>query len=95
MSVESEEDRDVLLADFGGTVTVVATGLNFTGIFDNDYLALMGMESRNPMVMCKSSDVTTHSIAQGTALTIGGVSYKVVMPQPDGTGMTVLELERQ
>ena len=39
MSVETAADRTALLADYGTTVTKADTS-TFTGIFDNDFLAV-------------------------------------------------------
>jgi len=64
------------------------------GIFDNGYQAgLLGaIESARPSFTCASADVST--AVQGTAITINAVAYKVAEVQPDGTGVTVLVLER-
>ena len=77
---------------FAVTATVGAT--SFPVIFDNGYQgALSGMvESTGPVCRAKSADVST--VVQGTSITISAVAYKVREVQPDGTGVTVLFLER-
>ena len=61
-------------------------------IFDNAYLASLGgmVESSGPQCAGKTSDLA--SAVQGTAITINGQAYTVTGNQPDGTGMTTLQL---
>lgn len=97
MAVETAEDREALLADFG-TVVTKADSSTFTAIFDAEFLSIdpnatVGYEGSDPMIMARSADVS--SLVHGSALTISGASYQVVGIEPDGTGMTVLQLEEQ
>ena len=50
------------------------------------------VESTGPVCQAKSADVS--AVVQGTSITIASVAYKVREAQPDGTGLTVLFLER-
>lgn len=77
---------------FAQTATVGAT--SFPVIFDNGYQAALAnmVESTGPVCQAKSADVST--VVQGTSITIATVSYKVREVQPDGTGVTILFLER-
>ncbi|MDB5967332.1 MAG: hypothetical protein JWQ72_3832, partial [Polaromonas sp.] len=50
-----------------------------------------GMATTRPVFELASSNVP--SDVTGKLLVVGGVSYTVVLPQPDGTGNTVLILE--
>ena len=93
MSVETAADRTALLADYGTTVTK-ADATTFTGIFDNDSLAVdldeSEVESTEPTLLARTADVS--GLAHGDSLTISAVSYTVRGIQPDGTGMTQIML---
>ena len=93
MSVETAADRTAMLADYGTTVTK-ADASTFTGIFDNDFLAVdvdeSEVESSEPTLLARTADVP--SLAHGDTLTISAVSYTVRGIQPDGTGMTQIML---
>ena len=77
---------------FAQTATVGAS--SFPVIFDKAYVAALGdmVESTGPVCQAKSADVS--AVVQGTSITIASVAYKVREAQPDGTGITVLFLER-
>jgi len=93
MSVETAADRTALLADYGTTVTK-ADASTFTGIFDNDFLAVdldeSEVESTEPTLLARTADVS--SLAHGDTLTISAANYTVRGIQPDGTGMTQIML---
>lgn len=104
MSVESDTDRATMLADFGETCTVhpgnvwpdlSSKARSAVLIFDADYVELVGVEARidsnKPMAIGRTSDLT--DVERGTMIQRGSDEYKVVDVQPDGTGMTLLELE--
>jgi len=100
MAVESAADRAILLADFGqsATFTHSSTTTTITGIFDNDFVEVdmgggVGVVSAEPKFFVRSSDVST-AVEDDTIVT-GGVTYKIKVVQPDGTGMTILVLEKQ
>lgn len=94
MPIESDADRLAFLDEdeFAVEVTVTATSATFSAIFDKPYLAVSGamvdLDADAPELVCRSSDVTSNSLAEGVALTIQGSSYVVVSVRPDGTGMT-------
>lgn len=62
-------------------------------IFDRAYQGALGglVESTGPQCMAKSADVST--VVQGSTLVISGTTYRAATVQPDGTGVTTLELE--
>lgn len=94
------EDTSVFFstAEFADTATL--NGVGVTGIFDNGYehagAGLSGMSSSAPLFMLASGLVPAGSVGKAfVVLTgIGAGNYKVVEAQPDGTGLTVLLLER-
>jgi shikimate kinase len=76
-------------ADFGVSATLA--GAAVTGIFDNAAAhAFNGlMLGTNPTFTL----VTAAGHARGQSLVVSGVTYTVAAVEPDGTGMTVLQLE--
>jgi len=61
------------------------------GILDDEYIEDLDIAGTRPVLICRTSDVA--AVAQGASVTIGTVSYKVVVARPDGTGVTRLVLE--
>lgn len=95
MAVESEADRLLFLStdDFAVAATVGASTV--PGILADQYIETLEVPGSRPVFTCRSSDVTAASIVFNTSMVIGGVTYKVKVIQPDGTGMTRLVLEEQ
>ena len=100
MAIETDSDRAAFVDsdEFGAVCTFGGNPID--GIFDNGFVQVqdetgqvVGTESLSPVFICRSSDVT--GIAHGSTLVIGGVTYKARSIQPDGTGMTTIELEAQ
>ena len=87
MAVETTNDRIALLADFGVSVTYTVQGgsaTNIVGIFDNDFVNVdagedFGFAMQQPR------------LHQAKLRHLDG--SRVV--QDDGTGMTVVQLEKQ
>lgn len=77
-------------AGFAQTASVGAA--SFPVIFDAAYQSGMNglVETAGPACQAKSADVST--VVQGTTITIGATAYTVVGVQPDGTGVTTLQL---
>jgi len=104
MTVESASDRASVLADFGQVVTF-SPGDTFpnrndstsdiTAIFDNGYFAVaLGQteaDNKTPTLLARSADVA--DAAHKSMIEVGAAVYKVVGVEPDGTGLTVLNLE--
>lgn len=87
-----EEDLDVFFADWGVLATP-QSGEPFLVIFDHAYIAPMlghAVESTKPMAVAQTADVST--LVEGNTLVIGGATYTIATPMPDGTGISVLEL---
>lgn len=80
--------------DAGFAQTATVGGSSFPVIFDKAYAPALGnmVESTGPVCQAKTADVS--AVVQGTSITIASVSYKVREVQPDGTGVTILFLER-
>jgi len=87
--------NDACIDTLGEAVTV--GGETIDAIFDNGFEGLssfgIGVESSKPTLTCKSKDVI--AIHHGCDAVVKDILYHVVGVQPDGTGITVLELEEQ
>lgn len=98
MTVETDLDRKILIADYGETFKSGNT-LTFKGIFDREYNEVLtggevGFSIPQAQLMCETKEVS--SLDQGSSVTRASNSqeYAVTDVQNDGTGMTVLILER-
>lgn len=88
-----------LLAALGQEVIWSPQGggsIPITGIFEQPYFEVegdgtVGVVSSQPKITCVSTDIS--GIATGDTITLQGKSYRVVVIQPDGTGVTDLILE--
>lgn len=85
------------LAAFFDTATGFAQSATVAGqsvpvIFDNGYTTVLGglVESTGPSCIAKTTDVA--DVVQGDTITIDGTVYTVTGVQPDGTGVTTLQL---
>src|SRR3990167_9548760 len=71
-------------------------GAAVRGIFDNGYaqtsVGIAGMATLSPSFTLATSDVPASPA--GASLVVNGATYTVVEHQPDGTGVSVLHLER-
>ncbi len=93
-------DRDIFLDDdeFAEGFVFSRSGLTIKCIFDDAFAVAVegeqGVETSDPQVLAKDSDVT--GIVQGDTLTrvSDSVVYKVIKPMPDGTGMTLVLLSQ-
>jgi hypothetical protein len=97
MAVETADDRAIFVSvnDFG--VAATYNGGIILGIFDNDFIEAdagggVTFALQQPRFHCRTADVS--SAAEGDALVVGGVNYTIRVVQDDGTGMTMLVLER-
>lgn len=81
-------DFDVFCADFG--VDVVVGGVSQRGIFDDAYAEAFGLVGGSRPVLVV---LTSPQAVRGASVSVGGKSYTVAESQPDGTGVTTLQLE--
>lgn len=87
--------------EFASTATVSlqdGSTRSVVGIFDDPFLnAQIGeyeLETSRPRMSCAASDL--EGIRRGDTATIDGETFDVVSgPQPDGTGMAILDLARR
>lgn len=103
MAVETADDRAIFIGtdDFGVVATYTPSGgaaSTVNGIFDNDFIEIdagggVGVAMQQPRFHCRTADVS--NAAEGDALVVNTVSYIIRIVQDDGTGMTMLVLEKQ
>jgi len=98
MAIAFQDDLSYMLDvdDFATAVTYDGGTIN--GIFDNETVPVdaggfVPVHEEQPRLTCRTSDIP--SIAQDQVMVIGGVSYDVKAWIHDGTGVTVVQLERQ
>lgn len=81
--------------DFAATSCTVG-GVAVQAIFDNDLalgrVGLMGMASVQPTLLLSTSSIAADPV--GLAAVVNGISYLVAAHEPDGTGLSLLRLER-
>jgi len=102
MAVESAADRAIFVGvdDFGVAATYTPTGgsaSTVNGIFDNDIIEVdaggnVPMAVRQPRFLCRTNDVS--DAVEGDALVVNATNYTIRVVDHDGTGMTVLALEK-
>ena len=101
MAVESAADRLAMLADFGQSITYTVQGgspSTITGIFDAQFIEVdaggtVGFAMQQPRLMLRTSDVV--NCTEGDTFVISGTTYLSRIVQDDGTGMTMIVLEKQ
>lgn len=101
MAVESAADRLAMLVDFGQSVTyAVQNGspATITAIFDAQFVEVdaggtVGVAYQQPRLMCRTADVV--NCTEGDTFVVSGTTYLSRIVQDDGTGMTMIVLEKQ
>lgn len=87
------EDLAPFFADFA--VNAAVNGQAVRGIFDNGF-ALgavgIGMAGTQPTLRLRTADVAADPVGQ--AVSVNAVAYTVAAHESDGTGVSVLMLER-
>lgn len=89
------EDLSAFFNDAEHAVQAVINGVTVRGIFSNGFAigeGGVGMASTAPSLLLPDANVPADPV--GMAVTIDGVQYVVAQPEPDGTGITTLYLER-
>lgn len=88
------EDFTVFFEDFGVTATP-NVGSAITVIFDRAHIEAMGgdISGTQPIALAVSADVASLA-SNSSTLAISGTTYRVRDIQPDGTGLSVLVLEK-
>jgi hypothetical protein len=86
------EDLAPFFSGFATDATL--DGEDVRGILDTSYHDALGnlVEGYAPIFTLPTADA---GVSHGVDLVVNGATYKVVGVEPDGTGITVLRLERQ
>jgi hypothetical protein len=79
-------------------VSVTYSGGTIRGIFDNETVPVdaggfVSVHQEQPRLTCRTTDVP--SIAEDQTMVISGLTYRVRAWIHDGTGVTVVQLEKQ
>jgi len=101
MAVETDDMRLWLLEDWGVNVTYTVQGgqaKTIKAVFDNDFNVVdaggeFGFATQMPRLVVRTSDVVAGT--EGDTYVVQGVTYLSRVVQDDGTGMTVVQLEKQ
>lgn len=87
------ENLTAFFADFGVPATLGGSAV--VGVFDNEHTVVpaggFGMSSTQPRLTLPTAQVPADAIGQAVA--VAGGAYVVVEHIPDGTGISVLNLE--
>jgi hypothetical protein len=97
MTVNFTENMSIYFDTSFGAETAQVKGVDVDGIFDEQYVdVLVGsipVVGVKPTFQAASSDLV--GVVKGDSVVVRSANYQVVTPQPDGTGSTMLILERQ
>lgn len=87
-----KEDLSVFFdADEHGVEVILENGDIFTGNFDREYLEVLDMQGRSPVLTCPTVDAAR--LKRNAPLEIEGAIYLFKYAEPDGTGVSIVFLE--
>jgi hypothetical protein len=93
-----EDDLDDFFDTDEFAIDIVYNGKTLNAIFDDEFAAIeagySSIDSSDPQIMLKSSDVEDNNMADGDTISISGESFLIHSKQPDGTGVTTLILKK-
>lgn len=76
--------------------TITLSGVAVSAIFDNAYalgnVGSMGAAGTQPILTLATTNVPANPV--GTLAVVNGTTYSVAAHEPDGTGVSILYLER-
>lgn len=84
-----ENFDDVIFDALGDDVVHVESGEILRAVLDNEYYEAFEHATRSPMLTIEDPVIV---IARGDTISHASKLYKVVNTEPDGTGITVLQL---
>jgi hypothetical protein len=85
-----ENLSDFINPDTPGYVLAQIGGNDVDALFDNGFLQIDVVNGSEPALVVKSADVV--GVTRSTAVVANAVSYTIKNIEPDGTGVTRLEL---
>lgn len=71
---------------------IIDTQQIITAVFDRPYASALDVQGFSPSLTCKTADTT--DMRRGTRIDIDGTTWRVVLLEPDGTGVTRVQLEQ-
>lgn len=90
------EDLAPFFSDSDFAVQAVVDGVTLRGIFDNAYargdIGALGMATTQPALRLPTAQVPASP--RGKPVVVGAQNFKIVDHEPDGTGVSVLFLEK-
>jgi hypothetical protein len=89
--IESDATRLRMIKAVGGVLVSHGSG-SFWAIFDREFALDGSVESRQPVLTARTSDVT--ELPKDAVFDIGGDQYRIKRHEPDGTGMSLVILRR-
>ncbi len=101
MPVETADDRALMLADFGESVTFTpscGSASTITARFDNQYQSVdaggtVSFAVVQPRLTVRTADIP--NATEGDSFTVRSNDYVVTILMDDGTGITEIALEEQ
>lgn len=76
-----------------GDQATVGTG-TMNGIFERNYVEIGSVEGYYPTFFVSDTDAATITL-NSTVITLQSINYHAISSRPDGTGWTILVLEKQ
>lgn len=97
MAIALADDLSLIFDIEDFAVSAIYGGSTITGIFDNETVPMDAggtaqVHQEQPRFTCRTTDVS--SVASGDTITINAITYNIVAWIHDGTGVTVLQLEK-
>lgn len=91
---ESDADRLAMIRALGG-VAISGPHGRFEAIFENPHIAVgdLAVDSTAPSLTARDTDLDRCGVFSGVTIDVGGRIYLARSMQPDGLGMTVVDLE--
>lgn len=88
-----EEDLDIFfhIDEHAIQAVLPESGAVITGIFDRPFTDALDVQGFSPSITCRSADVV--DLRRGRLIEIQETLYKVVAIEPDGTGISRVQLE--
>lgn len=97
MAIALADDLNLLFDIEDFAVAATYGGGTINGIFDNETVPMDAggtaqVHQEQPRFTCRTTDVS--SVASGDTIVIDAITYNIVAWIHDGTGVTILQLEK-
>lgn len=88
----TENFSNFINPDTPGYVLAVILGNEIEAIFDKNYQASFEMNGNNPVMYVADSDLG--AAEQGTSVVINSANYTIANIEPDGSGISIVQLTK-